>query len=530
MDALRNPCILLYLMNILLFFFFSMARSKVLLGDLPDLIKVIVRYFLHDYKTLYSCVLVNRLWCRLTIPLLWENPFSFPNLNKNYHFIEVYLHNLNDDDKMKLNECGIDSSLIPSNTLFNYPSFIKHFNIDDIINSIRFWRTMGSGYLTLIIYELLLNIFIENGASLRAFMSFMDNNYLKISFELISLNPNFIRNVKNLLLNFNGNFHHLEFLCSNCDSISFLSIHNPFNSYDTKYFSKIVKSQRDLKKIQFDFASYSLRLLQSLKNFNCLNTLNTIAFYHINFKDVVNINFKEIFEQLNVLKSIHILNCYSLNLGFIQNIINTTKSFKLKTLFLYEPLQLDLLQLLLQKFGYYLENVGFNSLNESEQNLVTKYCTKTKILDLNGQSYHAALNMIGLIQNLNHLSITTNEIDLSSILLLNLGQILPNKLDYLHMDLKIIKGYFETFLKNSQNTIIEKLLIRSNKPSGYNDILPYIKEYIMKKKKVKYLAVVGILLKDSLKDKEKEFKLHNIILSNYIELKINHCNFIDEMY
>ncbi|POG58608.1 hypothetical protein GLOIN_2v1729262, partial [Rhizophagus irregularis DAOM 181602=DAOM 197198] len=57
-----------------------MSCSKIFSGDLPELIFDIIKYFQDDYSTLYSCVLVNRLWCRLTIPLLWENPFSILKL------------------------------------------------------------------------------------------------------------------------------------------------------------------------------------------------------------------------------------------------------------------------------------------------------------------------------------------------------------------------------------------------------------------------------------------------------------------
>ncbi|GET54298.1 hypothetical protein GLOIN_2v1787706 [Rhizophagus irregularis DAOM 181602=DAOM 197198] len=80
-----------------------MACSKLFSGDLPELIDKVIQYFRYDYKTLRSCILINRLWCRLAIPLLWEDPFSikFP---KNYQFIEIYLRNLNDDYKTKLNE------------------------------------------------------------------------------------------------------------------------------------------------------------------------------------------------------------------------------------------------------------------------------------------------------------------------------------------------------------------------------------------------------------------------------------------
>ncbi|GBC47942.2 hypothetical protein GLOIN_2v1779700 [Rhizophagus irregularis DAOM 181602=DAOM 197198] len=116
-----------------------MACSKVFSGKLPEITDDIVQYFRNDYKTLHSCVLVNRAWCRITIPLLWKEPFSIPV--KNYHFIEIYLHNLNDYDKTKLNVCGINNKIFPSKTLFNYPSFIQRINTFKIEQSIEKWIT-----------------------------------------------------------------------------------------------------------------------------------------------------------------------------------------------------------------------------------------------------------------------------------------------------------------------------------------------------------------------------------------------------
>src|SRR2546421_13104525 len=112
-----------------------MARSRIFSGDIPELLNDIIQYFQNDVTTLHSCILVNRLWCRLAIPLLWENPFSIPLYT--YNFIKIYLYYLNDDDKKSLHEeYGIvSSSLFSSNTLFNYPSFIKRLNVEEIFYS-----------------------------------------------------------------------------------------------------------------------------------------------------------------------------------------------------------------------------------------------------------------------------------------------------------------------------------------------------------------------------------------------------------
>src|SRR6266498_3523158 len=168
-----------------------MKCSKIFSGDLPELTNEIIQHFRHDYKTLHSCILVNRSWCRLAIPLLWEDPFSIPT--GNYHFIKNYLNNLNDNDKTKLIEYEIN---------------LRTFEI-----------TMIRGTI--------------------------DHDYFNGVLELILQNPNLIINIKNLKLSFNGKitniiYSFLKFLYSNCKLISILYLHYKINYDDlliTKYSS-----------------------------------------------------------------------------------------------------------------------------------------------------------------------------------------------------------------------------------------------------------------------------------------------------
>ncbi|RHZ71078.1 hypothetical protein Glove_262g54 [Diversispora epigaea] len=42
-----------------------------------DCIEEILKFLANDVKTLHSCLLVNRSWCRLTVPILWSNPWKY---------------------------------------------------------------------------------------------------------------------------------------------------------------------------------------------------------------------------------------------------------------------------------------------------------------------------------------------------------------------------------------------------------------------------------------------------------------------
>ncbi|UZN99143.1 uncharacterized protein OCT59_000423 [Rhizophagus irregularis] len=339
-----------------------MACSKLFSGYLPELIDEIIQYFRNDISTLHSCILVNRLWCRSAISLLWEDPFSLIHV-QNFRFVEIYLRNLNEDDKAKLNEYGINNNLLLlSSTLFNYPSFIKRLNTHKVGHSIENWLS-----------------------------TLMDNNYDK--------------------------------------------------------------------------------------------------------------------------QSIHIIYCKSLNSQFVQQMVSVIIPFKLKTLIISEILQVESLQLLLQRFGNDLENFGFNSCDYDFSNK-----------ELIQNNINLTLSLIENIkQNLNYLSIeidffvhSLNYNTICSIVLQNLGQILPSKLEFLRLGLKIGQNDLKIFLENSKNTFINRLFIRNMYYDINEDILSCIKEFIMKKKRVKYLAIYNIYqdLID-LKGEVNEFKLYDIIIQRY---------------
>ncbi|GES75029.1 hypothetical protein GLOIN_2v1881853 [Rhizophagus clarus] len=487
-----------------------MSCSKIFSGYLPELTYGIIKYFHSDYSTLHSCILVNRLWCNLAIPLLWENPFSIST--ENYDFIKIYLNNyLNDDDlKTKFNEYKTIYNLSPSNTLFNYPRFLKYLNTFEIISCIKSWsRSLKHEKPKFIklVYTTLFKIFIENEVNLHLFkieitVDYYD--YFNDISELILQNTTFIYNIKNLNLRIGDN----SLRHRNLSSDEHILIRNRI--------LQIINLHQNFKEISFYYDYYPL--YQSLLNdYNYSNTLKSIILCHVDFEGITNLT--EIFEQLHVLESVHILDCISLNISFVQQIINLTKPFKLKSLFVDRLSQIEPLELLLRKSGDYLENFGFSISNlnsiqlllqQQLLELTVKYCKNINYL------YFGGIN-------------DNTKIECGSIILQNLGQILPSKLEYLNLVLAIEESDFEIFLKNSQDTFIRKLLFYS---LISQNILPPIKEHIMKKKRTKYLSTIipfseeGLLFDEctdlgTLEDEVKEFGLYNIEVkyAGYVKIK-----------
>ncbi|CAB4435851.1 unnamed protein product [Rhizophagus irregularis] len=234
-----------------------------------------------------------------------------------------------------------------------------------------------------------------------------------------------------------------------------------------KYLSQIIISQHNLKKILFEYNIMIYKPFLALKNSNCSNTLNTIIFFFIDFKNIVSI-LQEVFDQLNVLESIHILYCNSLNSDFVQQIIKVIKPFKLRSLFMKEILHVESSQLFVQKISDWLENLGFirsntREYNESKRQLlefIIKYCKRIRYFEPGTPDNNIIYQLIENNQHsINYLNIEVDLLidhtDLSSSVLQTLGQILPSKLEYLRLRLCINTSDLEIFLKNSQNTFIK---------------------------------------------------------------------------
>ncbi|UZN98856.1 uncharacterized protein OCT59_000141 [Rhizophagus irregularis] len=451
-----------------------MTCSKIFSGDLPELTYNIIQYLRKDISTLYSCILVNRLWCRLAIPLLWEDPFSLST--QNYHYINTYLCFLNEDGKAKFNEYGINDNLLLSNTLFNYPSFIKYLDTFKISNSVEDWViTLEYKYNHILGKLAYRSLLIENEVNSHSFevvldMNFYYNSYFDDTIDLILQYPNLTYNIRGLTLSHvtlsENTIPFLKFLSSNYNSISSIVFKFPLYKIDINdyslvenYLSPIIISQNNLKKISFGSFVNLYNPFLTLKNFNCSNTLNTITFYFIDFKNIISI--------------------------------------------------------LQEKFSGCLENLGFGCGKMGE---TIYYEQKQQLFEFIIKYY-------------------------SSILLRNLGQALPSRLEYLCLALSFITSDLEIFLKNSQNTFIKKLLI-SNKfeytpeedeRDENTKILFFIKKYIIKKERIKYLAIVESDSNAStapvelffLKDEVNEYKLHNIIVQKYEDLYIDTFSYIN---
>src|ERR1051325_4341772 len=99
------------------------------MSQLPaDCLNEIFEYLEEDRVTLHSCLLVNRLWCEVSVRILWRNIRNYDTL----------LACLPDESKENLYKDGIITSTSTSRPpMFNYGTFCKVLSIHQVDYRIR---------------------------------------------------------------------------------------------------------------------------------------------------------------------------------------------------------------------------------------------------------------------------------------------------------------------------------------------------------------------------------------------------------
>ncbi|GET04904.1 hypothetical protein GLOIN_2v1764020 [Rhizophagus clarus] len=132
-----------------------------------DVLFLIFEEFQDDSKSLFSCLMVNRLWCETVIPILWKNPWCYDinYYDKNYLFIIISSY-LSDYIKEFLTRQGIQLPLIPCESLsFDYLSFCRSINV----NTINIITSIGSSliYIQFILKQEFYGLFMKKFPELK---------------------------------------------------------------------------------------------------------------------------------------------------------------------------------------------------------------------------------------------------------------------------------------------------------------------------------------------------------------------------
>ncbi|GBB96429.1 hypothetical protein RclHR1_27510001 [Rhizophagus clarus] len=301
-----------------------------------------------DEKSLYSVLLVNRTWCRISVPMLWRKPFKeyrTNNLRKIEPF-KVILPLISYIDKETRKSLKIDENMMKyyEKPTFNYASFIRELDYTNMchqaITCLKKSRSnrsiiMNENYY---LYNEMMQIFeqnsyhvikheIENILNVKSILKQEDSNKFIESIYKIILNNSRIeslildifywrsKDIFNILSKlpeqlgngFTGYYLkkiHCKLLAKDIDiifdllkfsnnqirdlSLSFYGVYNNDSSDNSFYYLdliNLIKSQHYLEKLHINYNSCFIKLILSELQNNVHSIMNLNLISHNNIEE-----------------------------------------------------------------------------------------------------------------------------------------------------------------------------------------------------------------------------------------------------
>ncbi|RHZ74055.1 hypothetical protein Glove_227g150 [Diversispora epigaea] len=118
-------------------------RNRLWISQLPlECIEEIIENLIDDHKTLYSCMFVNRTWCRISIPILWRYPQNFDIEHQKFwtRIVKPILMCMNKETLKILKHlgCKIIKSIYSKSPLFNYVGYMQQLTYYDVCHLTEF--------------------------------------------------------------------------------------------------------------------------------------------------------------------------------------------------------------------------------------------------------------------------------------------------------------------------------------------------------------------------------------------------------
>ncbi|RIA87133.1 hypothetical protein C1645_855006 [Glomus cerebriforme] len=346
-----------------------------------DCILEILEYLSDDKKSLYSCLLTNRLFCRFAVKILWRDPWiEYINSNeKNYWNIlggtitKCFSQEIKQTSSLLKKHKQIH--LLKQPPLFNYVLHIQIITVRVINELIKvIFDDIDNKKIEQKFNETFWLFFIKRCPKIKSldipkFNLFIYPESKKSLSSLSTLKVN-VSYPKEIILELSKNVHTLKRIEFHLDDIS-------KNSYNNDTIKTLILSQKNLREIKFIFVkghtpffnkkitkhlSQSLRTLelcnctylsvQTISNFTNLTELK-ICFDSLRYNGVGFHNLKEI--SLPKLEILYLISFREGDFPFLIKLIESTKgSLKILNVRAYK---LSAISLPLSLIGFYLHTI-----------------------------------------------------------------------------------------------------------------------------------------------------------------------------
>ncbi|PKY60514.1 hypothetical protein RhiirA4_484321 [Rhizophagus irregularis] len=515
-----------------------------------DCIYSILQYLQNDHSTLFKCLLVNRFWCRSTIPLLYANPFAAIT-KKNYSITLTLIFCFDKAEILQLKkQLGLRkingiNFYKKHNPLFEYPKYLENYN-SNIINSVIYgwfakycskdllnnqkiyndiipifhqsilrqsrnikqldiWLNLfyGESFKNFNVQNFTSNLTKLNSLSLNCYLR--DSVYKEIEQEFLKNIANNCTNFRKLIIKFprtkNSPFQNRYIYCDYLTTITF-----------TLKICTIIQVQNNLKMFKLDGNCSLLvdNILLSLE-------FQKHSLVHVEFidTDFSNVNLKRLNNLYN-LEYLKFMTCEGILLNQCEGL--NFSSFKLKELsFIHNYWDVNVMPLMIKYLGASLQRLFVENPTISLIENISMYCPNLIFLKISIHS-HIDLSVIQLFKNLRTRI-------LSIIISKNIDKFFINLANSIPINIREISicshhtDKFKEFLENCHNSFEMINLNQIIKLKLLKNVLNYIE------KSNNSLKVLGMKLDKELND--EELKLLNRIKAKGVEIvefiKVFHC-------
>ncbi|GBC06956.1 hypothetical protein RclHR1_07160014 [Rhizophagus clarus] len=231
------------------------------MSHLPaDCINEIFEYLDEDKIALHSCLLVNRLWCKSAVRILWRNIWNFPYSRTYIPFaiISTLISCLPDESKDFLSKNGINISLpITKPPLFKYASFIKILSFSELDNIIQhvlenknFITSLSLDYNKHLIAQEIIKMFMSQTSSLKRLEYYLNSCRVipfNIHFACFPGARDCLKNLSELCCNsdvYPEFFYQLSQICRNLHSLTI-----EFQDFISNGLADFISLQNNLKSL-----------------------------------------------------------------------------------------------------------------------------------------------------------------------------------------------------------------------------------------------------------------------------------------
>ncbi|GBC00140.1 hypothetical protein RclHR1_03760004 [Rhizophagus clarus] len=128
-----------------------------------DILYLIFKELQYNKNAIFSCLMVNKTWCEMIIPILWKDPWKYlKGKELKEPLFNVIISHLSDESRNNLKNQGINIlTNVYQKPSFNYISFCKYLNLEILNELISAINNLKNTDLFLSVRKEIINLFIN---------------------------------------------------------------------------------------------------------------------------------------------------------------------------------------------------------------------------------------------------------------------------------------------------------------------------------------------------------------------------------